>query len=134
MKLMDVDSLMREVVSHIIPEEIANASVDSKATLENGRSPAHELQSVGNNWPETGEQSMTEIVENISRSHRHSLSAEANLLSVPGSVEEKVKLFTVLAEVRGGSPDRADSPESSTASKERHEAEGDSLVSTEDSF
>jgi len=72
---------------------------------------------------------MTEIVENISRSHRHSLSAEAVVLSVPGSVVEKVKLFTELAEVRGGTSGLAEPPDPGSDSRERHGLEGETLIS-----
>lgn len=121
---MDVDSLMREVVSHFLPDHIANSSADSKTAELNGRSSAHEFQRGGNNWQDAAEQSVTENVENISRSHRLSLDAEADLQS-RGSVEGKVKLFTELAEVRSVTPGLAEPSDPGSASKERHGAEGD---------
>jgi len=98
---MDVDSVMREVVSHILPGHVVNSPSDFKVPELNGTFSENEVHSEGIDLHDEGEQSMTEIVENISRSHRHSLSAEAVLLSVRGSVEEKLKMFTELAEERG---------------------------------
>ena len=129
MKLMDVDSLMKEVVSHILSDAILNSPADSIAADLRGRPSTNEGENTHvrrKSWQDAGEQSMTEIVESISRSHhRHSLSAEANLLSVRGSVVEKVKLFTELAEVKGAIPELAESPAPDSVSQECHEAEGE---------
>jgi hypothetical protein len=124
-KQMDVDSLMKEVVSHILPEGIAKSPVDANAIVPNGKPSTHEYHVRRKSWQDAGDQSVTEIVESISRSHRHSFSAEAIFLSAAGTVEKKVKLFTGLAEVKVASSKLADPSAPVSVSKERHEVEGE---------
>lgn len=112
-----MDSLENEIAPHILRVSLADSPADPLACDQNGESVTPNLHVRRKSWQDAGGQSMTEIVENISRSHRHSLSSEAVQLSVPGSVESKVKLFTELAEVKCCSPE--------SASKGSHEVEGE---------
>ncbi|KAG0601076.1 hypothetical protein M758_11G082200 [Ceratodon purpureus] len=121
-KLMDVDSLMQEVVSHILPESISKSPIDANGITPNGRPSTREYHVRRKSWQDAGE-TVTEIVESISRSHRHSFSAEAIFLSAPGSVEQKVKMFTGLTEVKVTSPGREEPSAPASASTEPQEAE-----------
>ena len=120
---MDVDSLTKQV-SDSLPEAIAKLPADSNAVVAHDR-PRNKFHVRRKSWQDAGELPVTEIVESISRSHRHSFSAEAIFLSAPGSVEKKVKLFTGLAEVKPASPGITEPSPPGSDSKERHEAEGE---------
>lgn len=118
---VDVEFLKNEMVPHIVTVAPADSPADLNACDRSGESVPHNLHVRRKSSQDAGGQSMTEIVENISRSHRHNLSSEAVQLSVPGSVEEKVKLFTELAEVKGSTQGIAEP----SGPKDRQEGEGE---------
>jgi hypothetical protein len=120
---MDVDSLMKEVVSCILPEDGLKSTPETKETEV--QPPTAEFHIRRKSWHEA-DLTMVEEDENVVKSHRHSLSAEAVLLSVPGSVVEKVKMFTELAVVSTATV-QTDRPTKSEGSKDLHVAGGNSL-------
>lgn len=105
-----MDSLTKKVVSHTVPEGISITVPESSAAQRNVVTfpvPSHGRRK---SWQCIGEQSSIPSAEKSNVFHRHTLSADAEFLSVRCngersllSVEEKVK-FTDLAEVRGAIP------------------------------
>lgn len=98
-KQIEVDALTSEVVSHSLPPKAAEVS---ESPLSDG--PHRRRKS----WQGSGNLSTTPFAEKPSRSHKHTLSADAAILNVRCggersllSVVDKVKLFTVLAESGG---------------------------------
>ncbi|XP_024361379.1 uncharacterized protein [Physcomitrium patens] len=114
---MDVDSLMQEVVSLILPEDVSfSPSEPSAAQLSDSLSPVTS-QERRESSQSAGNQSLMLVEEKVPRHHRHTLSADAVLLSVHCkgersllSVEDKVKLFSQLAVVGGVIPEATDAP------------------------
>lgn len=125
MAQMDVDSLMKEVVSCILPEDSLNSTPETKEIEVNAQPPTAEFHIRRKSWHEA-DLTLVQEDENVVKSHRHSLSAEAVLLSVPGSVVEKVKMFTELAVV-GTATGQTDRPAGNPASKDLHVAGGNPL-------
>lgn len=123
MAQMDVDSLMKEVVSCILPEDGLNPTPETQKIEV--QPPTGEFHIRRKSWHEA-DLTVVEEDENVVKSHRHSLSAEAVLLSVPGSVVEKVKMFTELAVV-STAPGQTDRPAKSEGSKDLHVAGGNPL-------